>query len=90
MKSLPVRHHLEIYESSWRNDPSVAWSSDNPFPALSTGDYFEHGTIEGWYAPPAEGQRFQIIEIEHIFWEIGDSHIGHKLMVLLGIINNDA
>ena len=90
MSSLPLRYHLEVYESSWQNDPSVAWSSDNPFPTLSTGDYFEHSTIEGWYNPPTEIQRFRIIEIEHIFWEIGDSHIGHKLMVLLGITNNDA
>ena len=30
------------------------------------------------------------MEIEHIFWEIRDSHIGHKLMVLLGTINYDA
>ena len=89
MKSLPIRHHLEVYGSSWQNDPSVAWSSDNQFPALSPGEYFEHSTIEGWHSPPTEGQRFQIIEIEHIFWEIGDSHIGHKLMVLLGITNND-
>ena len=90
MKSLPVRYHIEVYESSWQNDPSVAWNSDNPFPAMSAGDYFEHRTIEGWHAPPDEGQRVQIVEIGHIFWEIGDSHIGHKLMVLLGIINNDA
>lgn len=89
MKSLPLRYHLEVYESSWQNDPSVAWSSDNPFPALSTGDYFEHSTIEGWHAPPTEDQRFRIMEIEHIFWEIGDSHIGYKLMILLEITNKD-
>ena len=90
MERLPVQYHLEVYESSWKNDPSVAWSSDGPFPALSMGDYFEHRTIESWHAPPTEGQRFQVMEIEHIFWEIRDSHIGHKLMVLLGIINYDA
>lgn len=89
MKSLPVRYHLEIYESSWLNDPSVAWLSDKPYLALSTGDYFEHRSIEGWYHPPAEGQRFQIVEIKHILWEIEDSHISHKLMVLLGITNNN-
>lgn len=90
MKNLPLRHHLEIYESSWQNDPSIAWSSDNPFPAFSTGDYFEHRTIEGWHNPPNEGQRLQIIEIEHIFWEIKNSHIGHKIMILLEITNSDA
>ena len=89
MKALPVRYHLEIYESSWQNDPSASWRSDSPFPALSIGEYFEHRNIEGWQAPPAEGQRFKIMEIEHIFWESENSHIGHKLMVLLGVINND-
>ena len=90
MKRLPVQYHLEVYESSWKNAPSVAWSSENPFPALSTGDYFEHRTIEGWYDPPRENQRFQVVEIEHIFWEIKDSHISHKLMILLGITDHGA
>ena len=89
MESLPIQYHLEIYESSWVNDPSIVWSSHSPFPALSTGDYFEHRGIEGWYAPPADGQRFQVMEIEHNFWKIKDSHIGHNLMVLLGIVNHD-
>ena len=90
MKSLPIRYRLEVYESSWQNDPSVAWSSDNPFPALSTGEFFDHWAIEGWHTPPTKGQRFRIMEIEHIFWEIEDSHIGHKLMVLLEITKDDA
>ncbi|WP_394681227.1 hypothetical protein [uncultured Comamonas sp.] len=37
--------------------------------------------------PPQSGQCFRIKDIEHIFWIIEGSHIGHKLMVALELGN---
>ena len=83
MDKTRVEYHMEVYEESWGNDPSIAWSSDNPFPSVAVGDYFEHRGFDRWYSPPQEGERFQVAEVDHIFWEIEGSHVGHKLMVLL-------
>jgi hypothetical protein len=84
MDKLPIEYHLEVYESSFKNDPSIAWTGTTPFPTISVGEYFAHDTIEGWYNPPTSNQRFRVKEVEHIFWE-GKDHIGHKLMVLLEV-----
>ena len=89
MKNLPIEYHLEVYEGSFRNDPSIQWSASTPFPTISAGDYFEHRTYDRWYNPPKQGQRFKIKEIEHIFWEIADEHIGHKLMVCLEVVSDE-
>lgn len=83
MDILPIEYHLEVYEESFINDPSISWSSKSAFPALTVGDYFEHRAYDRWYNTPQQGERFKVKEIEHIFWEIGESHIGHKLMVCL-------
>lgn len=85
---LPIEYHIEIYVDSWLDDPAIAWKSDKPFPALSVGDYFEHRTAGDWLIRPAENQRFKIKEIDHILWAIDDSHIAHKLMVLLEIVED--
>ncbi|MYG25628.1 MAG: hypothetical protein F4213_06340 [Boseongicola sp. SB0677_bin_26] len=87
MTSLPIQYHLEVYESSWMNTPVVAWQSDSPFPTLSVGEHFQHHAIKGWHRRPADNQTFQISEIEHVFWKITDSRIGHKLMVLVRIVD---
>lgn len=89
MKTLPIEYHFEVYESTFVNDPSISWSASTPFPTLSIGDFFEHGAYDRWYETPQKGQRFQVKEIEHIFWEISDSHIGHKLMVCLEIVQSE-
>ena len=51
-------------------------------------------TIEAWgmwlgTPAPQSGQCFRIKDIEHIFWTIEGSHIGHKLMVALELANID-
>ncbi len=83
MDKTRIEYHFEVYEGSWVNDASWAWSSDMPSPQISVGDYFNHQLYDRWNDPPQEGERFRVAEIEHIFWEIDGSHVGHKLMVLL-------
>ncbi len=36
----PTEYHLEVYEHTFRNDPSFFLQSSTPFGALSVGDYF--------------------------------------------------
>nr|WP_273262165.1 hypothetical protein [Pseudomonas sp.] len=85
MNPLPTQYHIEVYEGSFINDPAWGAESTTPFPAISKGERFNHrGLVDAaWYAPPKSGQCFRVKDIEHIFWVIDDSHIGHKLMVSL-------
>lgn len=89
MSKLPMQYHLEVYEGSFRNDPSLAVESTTPLPKLSVGEYFDHRGTGNWTSPPATGEIFQIKEIEHIFWEIEGSHIGYKLMVCLAAVQKE-
>jgi hypothetical protein len=84
--SVPIQYHIEVYEGSFENDPTFSWEATTPFPAIVVGDFFERSTIEGWISPPKSGQRFRVREVEHIFWKINSSHIGHKLMVCLQLV----
>ena len=85
MKALPIHYHIEVYENSFTNDPSWAAESITPFPTLSKGDGFNHSSLAefGWSNPPNKNQEFRVKDIEHIFWQIENSHLGHKLMVSL-------
>lgn len=85
MKALPTQYHLEVYESSFINDPVLGIESTTPFPAISIGERFNHQGLsnEVWSNPPQSDQEFRVKDIEHIFWVIENSHIGHKLMVRL-------
>lgn len=89
MDVLPVEYHLEVYEGTFINDPSISWSTSTPFLSISVGDYFDHRGSGNWHEPPKEGERFKVKEINHIFWEIEGDHIGQKLMVCLEIVDGE-
>lgn len=88
MKNLPIEYHFEVYEKTFINDPSISWSASTPFPSVTVGDYFEHRLYSRWYETPKEDERFKVKEIEHIFWELADDHVGHKLMVCLEVVTS--
>jgi len=89
MEKLPVQYHIEVYEGALSNDPSLALLSSSPLQPLSVGDYYNHQMTGNWCNPPEHGERFRIKEIEHIIWEIEESHIGHKLMVCLEVVQGE-
>ena len=75
---LPIRYHLEIYEQSFRNDPTVSFESSSPFLALSKGDFVHPGMWDNLVeAPP--GTWFVVKDIVHRVWQIDGSHIGHQI-----------
>ncbi|WP_071188583.1 hypothetical protein [Trichormus sp. NMC-1] len=83
MDFLPIQYHLEIYENSFVNDVSLAFSSHSPFQNFSVGDYFNHQLLNCWYTELKKDETFQVKIVEHIMWKIENSHIGHKVMVCL-------
>ena len=88
MSAQQIEYHLEVYEDSFINDPVWSVEAKTPFPTLSIGDRFNHqGLLDiAWDREPAENQEFRVIDIDHIFWDIGGKY-GHKLMVKLGLSN---
>jgi len=88
MDKPPLEYHLEIYEGSFVNDPSISWKSSSPFPTMNVGDYIDHRMSGNWQSPPGNNEAFSVLRVEHIFWEIENSHIGHKLMVCLEIVEH--
>ncbi|OQR30236.1 hypothetical protein BWR59_16885 [Pseudomonas sp. Bc-h] len=81
-----IEFHFELYENSFVNDPVWSVQASSAFPAVSIGDRFEHRALSNvaWSSPPSKGQEFRVKDVDHIFWEV-DTHIGHKLMVLIDL-----
>jgi hypothetical protein len=91
MKSLPTEYYLEVYEGSLINDPSWSVESSTPFLAIAKGDRFNHLGLSSvaWYNEPQSGQYFRVKDIEHIVWVIESSHIGHKILVSLELMEGE-
>ncbi|MGP1282700.1 MAG: hypothetical protein ACTS1X_06965 [Parasphingopyxis sp.] len=77
---IPVQYHAEFYINSTLSDPIASFSASTPFGAMSVGDYVDGRSFAdaGHVA-----RQLRITGLEHIFWEIENSHFGHKLMVVL-------
>jgi hypothetical protein len=82
-----IEYHFELYENSFINDPVWSVQSQSPFPSISVGQRFDTRTLAdlSWDTSPNANQEYRVKDVEHIFWEV-NSHIGHKLMVKLEII----
>lgn len=74
--SLSIHYHLEIYHTSFVNDPSMSFSSSNPFMAFNVGDFFD---ASGWSHDSKPGQWWKITAIVHRVWEIKDFHVGQQV-----------
>jgi hypothetical protein len=82
MKPLAIRYSLEIYESSFTNDPTVGFESSTPFLSFQKGDFIDPGMWDNLV--DAEPRKwFQIKDVVHRIWEIKDSHIGHQISLCI-------
>lgn len=81
MKALPIQYHMEVFERSFDNHPTISYACASVLPTLSIGDQFDHRMFSSWSDPPSRLEIFRIKDIQHIFWENSKSHIGYKLMV---------
>lgn len=76
-RTLPIRYHLEIYESSFVNDPSATFSANTPFMAFHVGDLLDPRSFNTLEVP--SGHWVKVTSIVHRVWEIENSHIGHQV-----------
>lgn len=85
---LVIRYRVEIYEKSFRNAPTVSFETSTPFQPINVGDYLAPGA---WEVQPnlelKKGQTLQVKAIQHIFWKIDGSHVGHSLGVCVDAVD---
>ena len=84
--ALPIRYHLEIYESSLVGDPVVAFESNSPFLSFHKGDYFDPGMWSDQLKHFQPGVLYQVLDVLHRVWQIDGSHVGHQLGVCIAPI----
>ena len=69
---MKIEYTLEIYEPDDDSCVFVVYKSETPFGALCVGDTIR---TDRTIVP------LKITKIEHLFWEIENSHIGNKICV---------
>lgn len=86
MSAQPIEYFLEVYENSFINDPVWSVEAKTPFPTLSIGDRFDQRALTNvaWDREANDDQEYRVIDIDHIFWDVGGK-LGHKLMVKLAL-----
>lgn len=73
-----MRYHLEVYCAGENGrDPIMSYSAGGPFMSFSRGDRIETMNWEGY----SHLNGLVVESVEHIVWEIKDSHVSHKVMV---------
>ena len=73
-----VQYHLEINKPGSAGDVWVVFQSERPFLSINTGDIINPGS---WGNSNAPMKVLKVVSVEHIVWEIENSHIAHKLCV---------
>ena len=84
-QSLPVQYHLELYTSSFANDPFHAVKLQAPLGALHVGDEFDTRTFDYFPLKVDPGSVGVIAKVQHILWEIAGSHFSHKIMLVIDV-----
>lgn len=74
---MKTQYILEIYDPEDSSCVAGLFESSRPFGALNVGD-----EINGNSLNHSESlKKVKITKIEHIFWEIENSHLTHKICV---------
>lgn len=74
------KYILEVYSPDAREDVCCVIKSDEPFMAISVGDFIRPSV---WDMPEVSSEkRLQVTEIEHILWKVSESTPSkHKVCV---------
>ncbi len=74
---LPIQYYLEIYPPNDTSYIVAEYFSSTPFPSMNKGDIINATSLN-----KTDDRKTLIVkDIQHIIWEIEDSHIGHKLCI---------
>lgn len=74
---MKTEYHLEIYEPDDSSCVAASYQSNTPFSTLNIGDAIHGGSMN----LSDTNKTVRVKDIQHIFWEIKDSHVAHKICV---------
>lgn len=68
-----MKYHLEVYEPGDAGTVVFSEKSQNPFGAISVGDWIGHTSMR-------LNDRLEVTRIEHLFWDAGGIRT-HKICI---------
>ena len=74
---LPIQYWMEIYPPNDTSYIIAEYFSSTPFASMNKGDIISASSLN----QTDEAKTLIIKDIQHIIWEVDDSHIGHKLCI---------
>jgi len=74
---LPIQYCMEIYPPNDTSYIIAEYFSSMPFTSMNKGDIISATSLNR----TDNAKTLIIKDIQHIIWEIKDSHIGHKLCI---------
>ena len=86
---LPIKYALEIYSSSFANDPFFSVQSQGPFGSISVGDTIDRRSFPQYDGELTESISLQVKQVRHIFWELENTQLTHKTMITVEPISDD-
>lgn len=78
-KELRANYDLEIYLPGTTDTVIARYTSSHPFAAINKGDILSYASFN--LCGDVNPGSLKVSNIEHIIWEIKDSHITHKVCV---------
>ncbi|MFZ8766355.1 hypothetical protein LCE44_27340 [Vibrio harveyi] len=82
---MKTEYHLEIYEPDDSACVAASYQSDSPFMTPNVGDAIHGGSMN----LSDTNKTVRVADIQHIFWEIENSHTAHKICVYTKPLNKD-
>jgi len=74
---MKTEYHLEIYEADDSSCVAASYQSNTPFQTLNIGDAIHGGSMN----LSETNKTVRVKDVQHILWEIEDSHTAHKVCV---------
>jgi len=84
--ALPVHYYLEIYETSFENDPAASFDGTTPFMAFHVGEHFDARCLRDTNVDVPPGHWWKITQVVHRVWEIEKSHISHQVGICVSVV----
>jgi len=87
-KWLPVHYHVEFYEGRDADHPVYSMQSSMPLFSFAVGDKIDSQNWGPNNNLPTN-KLYQIVQVTHLLWTIEDSHLSHKVLVDMTVVDRN-
>ncbi|MBC3380425.1 hypothetical protein H8I69_15010 [Serratia fonticola] len=81
---MKTEYHLEVYEPDDSSCVAASYQSNTPFGSLKVGEAIHGGSMN----LSDQNRTVRITDIQHIFWQIENSHTAHKICVFTELLKD--